>query len=490
MKKLKLKTKPYSHQLKATKRAVKQGSHAFFFEPRLGKSKAALDALAIQHFRGTVERVVIVAPLIALDVWANQIWEHLAVPARVKVIGEPVWFSYPYHPRHKRSESLDRRDAHRRLKIFLLNYDKFSRRGEDEAYRNNYLRSVERWCPDALIFDESHRVKSAGAVRSQALWRMVRRLRDREDATHGRPFVYLLTGTPNPKGYLDLFSQFRILDDSIFGTNKADFEDRYCEYGIGKRRYTIIRYRRKKEILRKVHEHASIASAEGTGLANKQLFNPIHITLPGKVRIAYGQLAEEFLTEISGRVLDAPNAGVRRMRLLQLTGGFTTDGTQIHHTKLQAARDFLVDLHEQGESVVVYSRFLPEVHALTELCKSIGYHTDTITGGVKRKHRTEAIATFQQARTPNALVFQSEAGSLAIELTAAAEEFFYSLPDSWETFYQCLKRVQGPKQKRPVRYTFLVARGTVDLSVLNTLRRKRDMHGEMMKQPRGFLYGL
>jgi SNF2 family DNA or RNA helicase len=488
MKKLKFKTKPYPHQLKATKRAVKQGSHAFFFEPRLGKTKAALDAMAIQHFRGEVERVVVIAPLIALDVWVSQIWQHLAVPARVKVIGEPIQWFYPYHTRHKRTDRLDRRDADRRLKIFLVNYDKFSRRGADEAYRNDHLTKVERWSPDLIVLDESHRCKSAGAVRSQALWRMVRRLRNGREG--GRPYVYLLSGTPNPKGYIDLFSQFRILDDEVFGTNKADYEDRYCEYGVGRRRYTILNYKRKKEILRKVSKYASIESAEGTGLANKQLFNPIHITLPGKVRVAYEQLAEEFLTEVKGQTMDAPNAGVRRMRLLQLTGGFTTDGTEIHRTKVDAAKDFLRDLYEQGESVVVYSRFIPEVHALTAVCEGLGFHTHTIHGGVKRRARTEAIEVFQARQSVGALVFQADAGSLAIELTAAAEELFFSLPDSWETFYQCLKRVQGPTQRRPVRYTFLMARGTVDLSVLNALRRKRDMHGEMMKQPRGFLYGL
>ena len=475
--KLRLRTPPYPHQVTAMRRALAQGSHAFFFEPRLGKTKAALDTAAVLNHRGEVERVAVIAPLIALDVWVSQIQEHCAVPAVIKVVGEPVI----YH-------RLDRRHLQSGLKIYLANYDKFSRRGVDEVYRNEYLRQLERWDPDLIVFDESHRCKRAGAVRSQALWRMVSRQRKRK--VGGKPYVFLLSGTPNPKGYIDLFAQFRILEESVFGTNKGDFEERYCEYGVGRRRYTIIRYRRKKEILRKVDEHSTIVTSAEAGLAGKQIFNPIPVTLPRGVMNAYTTLAEEFITEIQGQTITATNVGVRRMRLLQITGGFTTGGEQLHDAKLRATSDYLADLLEQEQHVVVYARYLPEVAALTQLCQRLGYHTDTIRGGVKRKLRTQAIEGFQRRTDPSALVFQSEAGSLAIELTAAAEVFFYSLPDSWETFYQCLERVRGPKQKRPVRYTFLVARGTADHSVLNTLRRKRDMHSSLMKSPRDFLYGL
>lgn len=474
--KLKLRTRPYPHQLEAMRKAVRQKNHAFFFEPRLGKTKAALDSIAVLHNRGEVQRVVVIAPLIALDVWVSQIQQHLSVSANVKVIGEPVF----YH-------RLDRRDPPDSLKIFLLNYDKFSRRGSDEVYRNDYLRLVEGWDADLFVLDESHRCKRAGAVRSQALWRMVQRQRKARGA---KPYVFLLSGTPNPKGYLDLFAQFRILDQQVFGTSKATFEDTYCEYGVGRRRYTIIRYRSVKKILRKVDAHSTIVTSKQAGLAGKQLFNPIPVTLPGKVREAYDTLAEEFLVELQGQTITAANVGVRRMRLLQVTGGFTTDGTQLHDAKLKATADFLGDLLEQEQHVVVYARYIPEVLALTDLCRRLGYQTDTIRGGVKRKDRTQAIKNFQTRRKPQALVFQSEAGSLAIELTAAAEEFFYSLPDSWETFYQCLERVRGPKQQRPVRYSFLVAKGTADLSVLATLRGKRDMHRALMRNPRSFMYGL
>lgn len=340
-----------------------------------------------------------------------------------------------------------------------------------------------------MVLDESHRVKNSGAVRSQAIWRMVRRLREKDGE---RPWVYLMTGTPNPKSYIDIFSQYRILNDGIFGTTRQDFEDRYVVRGFGRNRFRIIRYRNKKFLLKKIRAVASVVTQDQAGLRGEEFFNPIHVSLPEKARKAYHELAEQYIAEIEGEVLEATNPAVRRLRLLQLTGGFTAEGKSLHSAKLEAAKDYLTDLFEQQEYVVVYARYLPEVASLREIGERVGYRTSVITGGVSRKDRTAAVAAFQSRKgdVPRLLVFQADTGSLAIELTAAAETLFYSLPDSWETFYQCTQRTGGPKQQRPVRHTFLIARGTVDSAVLDALRGKRDLHAEMMRSPRGFLYGF
>ena len=473
--KLKFLTTPYPHQLKAVKRAVKQGNHAFFFEPRCGKTKAALDAVAVQHHRGQVQRVIVIAPLIALDVWVREVQTHLSVSAKVMQLGE--------RPLYHRVNG-----ARPQLQILLINYDKFSRRGEIYKYKNRFLNMVEKWGPDLMILDESHRVKSAGAVRSQALWRMVHRLREKRG---DKPWVYLLTGTPHPKSYLDIFSQFRIMDDSLFGTNKLDFEDQYIIRGFGARRFSVVGYRNKPEMLTKIRAHATIVSQTQANLKGKEFFNPLHVELPTAARRAYNELAQELIAQINGEIVEASNPAVKRLRLLQITGGFLTDHTLVHRAKVEAAHDWLTDLVQQGEHVVVYARYLGEVEQMDEVCRKLGFHTQVIRGGVSRAARGQAIAKFQRATTsPHALVFQVEAGALAIELTNAAEVLFYSLPDSWESFYQATQRVQGPKQTRPVRHSFILAKNTVDQGVLDALRGKKDLHKELLRNPESFLFGL
>lgn len=481
--KLKLRTTPFPHQRTATARAVAQGSHAFFMEPRCGKTKAALDAIAVLNHRGVVRRVVVIAPLTVLSVWEAEIRSHMSVPCYVKTVGEAPWLFYPGPPK-KKEKPLD-------LVLYLINYDKYSRRGEDEVFRNPYTSDLERWNPDVVVLDESHRVKSAGAVRSQALWRMVARLRKKRGSS--LPYVYLLTGTPNPKGYIDLFSQLRIMDEGVFGTSKAGFEDEYCIYGQGRGKHTVVRYRSPNRILQKVRRVASIVTAEEANLAGREFFNPIPVQLPPSVRRSYDELVRDFITFVAEATepITAANAGVLRLRLLQLTGGFTTDGTEIHRSKLAATRDLLEDLYEQRENVVVYARFIPEVLALEQIVRGAGYAVGTIRGKTRRKERADYVQRFQtDASRPQALVFQVMAGALGLDLSAAAETLYYSLPDSWEAFFQSTRRVHGVHQTRPVRHTLLLADHTVDHSVLETLRGRKDMHKSMMGNLEGFLRGL
>lgn len=482
---MRFRTKPFPHQLRAVRRAVAQGNHAFLFDPRCGKTKASLDTIAVLRNRGKVRRIAIFGPIIAADVWVRQLQLH---------------YTWDYNYLDVWGNKIKKRGRGGNLTAFFyVNTDKLSireRRSKKGRWDHTYADLVEEWDPDLIVFDESHRLKRAGGVGATTAWHMVHRLRKARgnEEGDGVPFVHLLTGTPNPKGYIDLFAQFRIMDDRLMGTAKSTFEEAHCIYGHGRRQYTIIKYRQVGALLGKVRAHSTIVSSADAGLTGEYVANPIRLELPRRVMEKYDQLCEDFIVELeNGEVLDAKNVGVLRMRLLQLTGGWTTGGTKIHSAKLAAFNDYARDLWDQGQSVVVGARFLPEVRALRAAGRRLGFDTTAIYGDVSRTDRGAAIRAFQRGglKRPHMLVFQSEAGSLAIELTSAAEVVFYSLPDRWDTFWQFIQRLGGPNQKHwPVRYTALLARGTVDQSVLEALRKKRDMHRAMMNSPSNFLRGL
>jgi SNF2 family DNA or RNA helicase len=200
-------------------------------------------------------------------------------------------------------------------------------------------------------------------------------------------------------------------------------------------------------------------------------------------------MAEEFITEIEGLTISAANPAVKRLRLLQITGGFTTAGEQIHDEKVKRLSLYADDLLAQGEHLIVYCRYLPEVAAVAKALDKVGYPVADIHGGTKRGDFRRAVQTFQHASSPRALVFQVQTGSLSIELSAGAEVVIYSPPDGWENYYQCTQRVMGPNQKRPVRYTHILARHTLDAAVMAGLAAKEDWHRTLYKDPRRFLYG-
>ncbi len=318
---------------------------------------------------------------------------------------------------------------------------------------------------------------------------MVRRLRKR--GVEGMPYVLLLSGTPNPKGWRDLFSQFRIMDESILGTSAAQFDAKHCIYGHGPRRYTVVQYQNVPQLLKKIRAHSITVSAEEAGLGGKQFWNSIKVDLPDAVSKIYQKFSEDMIVELEGGgEISAKNSGVRRLRCLQIAGGFLTDGTQLHGRKVQAAKDWLKVLLDQDESCIVYARFLPEVEALGEAAELVGYRVGVIQGSTPGADRRRHIAALQRGSKPTALVFQVATGHQAIELSAAAEVVYYSVPDSWVHYWQSLNRVRGPNQSRPVRYTHILARGTVDVSAMAGLRNKEDAHQTMMRNPRRYLRGM
>jgi superfamily II DNA/RNA helicase len=151
------------------------------------------------------------------------------------------------------------------------------------------------------------------------------------------------------------------------------------------------------------------------------------------------------------------------------------------------AKDLLVDLLEQDEQVVVYARFLAEVAAVQEVLEKLGARSAAITGKVPAVHRAKLRGKFQRGSL-DSLVFQVATGSLAINLSAAREILYYSLPDGWLDYYQSSKRT-GEIGGRPTRIRHLVCPGTQDMAQLGALRVRADAHSELMRDARAFVFG-
>jgi hypothetical protein len=443
-------------------------------DPRTGKTKASLDAIGILALKGEVQKVVVVTTLDGIAVWQDEIETHFPFKAVVKCVGEDVVIFGNSRPV---------------VKFYILNYDQFRKRSRpSRRWVYPVAHMIEKWAPDVIVFDESHRIKRAGGVTAQIAWRTVGRARRHSGGA--TPYVQLLSGTPNPKGWQDLFAQFRVLDDSIFGTAKADFEEEYCEYGIGSRRYTIVKYKNLKRLKRTVRAHSFVISEEKAFPdAPPQLWQNVPVSLPKEARRVYNDMAEDLVADFEGGTIEAANAGGRRVRLLQITGGFTTDGVQIHDAKARVMASIASDLKERSEGFVAYARFIPEVQSVADTLEGLSIPARTITGAVSRADRRDARKALLRGEV-QALVFQVATGSEAIDLASVHELVFYSLPDGWKDYWQATRRVRGPRQHHATRYRHIVAKGTLDRSVLKTLQAKGDMHAELMKSPRAFLFGL
>ena len=476
-------TKPFKHQSRAVIRGVRRRNYALFFEPRLGKSKTALDITAIHALLGRVKKVLIICPSIARDVWEEQLHEHYPYEYEAETFTDE-WMS-----------SMRDLLAAGRTRFFIAGREETFRRTRDKRgrYQRPKQRLVEEFDPDLIIIDESHEAQRPGGVFAQDCWRLVERLRRTRAARTSsndklQPWVLLLSGTPNPKGWRPLFAQFRIMDSSLWGTSVGAWDERHVVYGHGRRRWTILRYNNVRRLEDTLRRNSSTCSADEAGLANKVFLQKLRYVLPPSAARMYLDMVDEFVAEWEEGVLTAKNAGVKRIRLLQILGGFTTDGAQLHDSGVSAVASYARVLYEQGESIVVYSRFTPEVIALTDALSHIGFQTWRVDGDTSRDDRRSALAALKRPpHAPAAISAQVQALSQAVELVGAAEVVYYGVPDGWTQYFQTSRRVMGPNQKRPVRLTFVTVPGTVHALQMRSLQKKEDWHSALMRNPRRYL---
>jgi hypothetical protein len=490
--KYKFQRTPYAHQVAGVTRTIKgwkkQGSYALLMEPRTGKTKVAIDAVAIGHMSGKIDRVVVVCPAGAvMDVWVEEIALNCPVPYRVV-----MWDKLG-----RRTNGLPTTPG--KLTWVLINYDAFSvpgnllasgKRSTSRGGRYEVRKKLERWHPHVIILDESHRIKSPRAKKTTMLQAMGKNV----------PYRLILTGTvvTKKKRIFDIYSQWKFLNPSsplVYGHTLATFKS---EYGVWTERNGYPQWLRNNEkamprLRRLLHAEAfAVTRAECFDLPPERT-QIIPIELTGHNAELYDQMAEEMVAKIkTGEITEASIKLVQTLRLGQLTSGIAkTTPTPSHpearllrvgKDKLLALREILIDLFEADEHVVIAARWRPDIAAVAKICHDLKIPCYQIHGGIPQRDRQPLhVKPFNATDGPACFVMQPSAGGLGIDLRSASIMIWLSLTNSWVDFKQANDRIAlSPISKI---YMFLIARGTVDELMYDSLMEDGDLAKAVTASP-------
>lgn len=150
---------------------------ADFSVPGAGKTTVALANFALQRARGTIERLLVVAPIAAFETWKSDSAACLFPPPRITVYGG-AGSAVP-----------------RNTEMLLINYNRL-------ASDYERIREFVASAPTQVVLDEAHRVKrGADGVHGRAVLDLAYTARRRD----------ILTGTPAPQGAGDLIALIRFL---------------------------------------------------------------------------------------------------------------------------------------------------------------------------------------------------------------------------------------------------------------------------------------
>jgi SNF2 family DNA or RNA helicase len=495
-------TKPYHHQIRAVKFAMRQFKAgrgvAFLMEPRTGKTKATIDTLCILHKLHGLRKVVIIAPNRVLDTWVDEIHTHS--PLNIQTV---VWDKdarkYPLPPA---SRAYD-------MQAVIVNYEAFGtpgRRTKSGARsratgRFKHRTLLRKWLgPDeaACVVDEGHKIKAPQGKAATMIVSM-------------RPLFkwrFLLTGTPVTKAKRahDIFMQWQWVNPTRFedwGATVEDFKNHTGRWisSNGFPQWTGPRTEGMDDLRTGIHRDGIVVRRDECldlppRMPDRLIRIPLGPSLPH-----YNEMAEEMVTRLeSGAIAEASIPLVVTLRLQQITSGFV--GIQerrvingkpklvsvphrLGFEKLDALEELLTEeTLEREEKVVIAARFKPDLTVIEDLCTHLKLKRWSIRGGMTREDTTNSIREFKKWDDAGAIVIQPAAASLGIDLSTAAHMIWYSLTPSWVDFTQASDRIA--LSPRSTTHTFLIA-GPVDELLYEGLQQDTDVSRYILTHPRRLL---
>jgi len=410
-----------------------------------GKSKVAVElCLSRVH-----EKVLIAAPLSALGVWPRE-FNKWAPEYRVVVLDGPV-----KKKQRDAEAALKVAEARQDRIVFVVNHESLWR----EPFGSWAIKV--QW--DAIIIDESHRAKSPKGRLSKFL--------DLLAATHDRTTRLMLTGTPMPHSPLDIWAQYRFIDEQIFGKSFWKFKNRYAAMG-GYLNKQVLYFRNQDEMHERMYRRAFRVTKDVLSLPSEVSVDR-NFELDKHTRRLYDSMESDFYAAVDTGEITASNALVQLLRLQQLTGGHVTDDdgevTQTGSAKAGILSDILQDI-PNDEPIVVFCRFRADLDTAIKVCGDAGRNTGEVSG--RHKNLTDG-AEFPPDL--DALVVQMQAGGAGIDLSRASTAIYFSVGFSLGDYKQSQSRLHRPGQRNNVTYIHLVASNTVDEKVYGALKRRENI---------------
>lgn len=451
--KIPVKAKPFKHQREAFDFAMELYNSskncrgiAQLVEMGCGKTLTAIGVAGNLYNSGKIKKLLVVCPLSIIDVWQSEFKKFADFDYELSVLKGSTY---------KKIEALKKLQSSK-LQVAVVNYESVWR------MEHEFL----NWKPDFIIADESHKIKTHNISASKAMHHLGYRAKYR----------MILTGTVITNKAIDVFSQYKFVEPSVFGNSFYAFRNKYFDL-VGFGNHTpVLKESMKEELMEKIHSIAFRATkAECLDLPETTDIIR-YVELEPKAMEIYKSLVKDSFAELAkGGEVTVTNVLTKLLRLSQLTGGFlgSDEGNsyqQVSKSKLDALEDIIDEAIQSGEKLVVIARFVPEIKAIQKLLKKKNIKYSLVMSGVK--DRMEQIYNFQH--DPKIMVFigQIATAGMGITLTASSTMVFYSLDYSMSNFEQAKARIHRAGQEKKCTYIYLLAKGTVDEKVLLALQNK------------------
>ena len=463
----KFKSKPFAHQSKALEMSWDKEVFAYFMEMGTGKSKVLIDNIAMLYNAGKINGALIIAPK---GVYKN--WFDSEIPNHLPDYVEKKMSLWKTDPNAKDLKPLFSTGAE--LHILIMNVEAFStKKGVDFAKK--FLS-----CHKTIIgIDESTTIKNPMAKRTRAIIELGLKCK----------FKRILTGSPVTKSPLDLFSQCYFLSPFLLGHESFyTFKTRYAitkQVNVsGRMIQLVVGYRNLPELSEKVKPFSyRVLKDDCLDLPKKTYMKRI-VQLTDEQKRLYKTMKEKAIAFLNGKMVSTAAVITQLMRLHQITcGHFKSDDGDVQDVKSNRLNELMDVLEEIEGKAVIWAHYRYDIEKIVEaITKQYGENSVvTYYGDTSTEDRQLAIKKIQDPNSPvRFIVGTPQTGGYGITLTGASTMIYYSNGYDLEKRQQSEARIDRIGQEKPMTYIDIIAEGTVDDKIVQSLRKKVNIATEIM----------
>lgn len=459
-----IRTKLMPHQVAISKfvRDQEQGYAGIFSDYGTGKTLAILDVVDKKKFK----RILVVSTKLSVQsTWPTEIRLHTNF-RWVVLVGS----------RRKKAKLLDygmrasyisaghyHRASHNTV-LFLVNYDGLS----------NIYHVLKEYSGhfDAIILDESTKIKSPHTKRTKILWEIGKWFKHR----------YIMTGFPITENLTDLYSQVKFLDDSnLLGASYWHFLNLYF-VKIGTKIFP--KRRMVDQIIDKISKFCIRVSNESLKLPPK-MYKKIDIDLTTQQKELLDRFQAEFRLELGKVKLDTQFIFSLISKSLQICDGFVQDNEGhkefLDTNKDEALIETLEEIDAKKNKIVIWCAFKYSIRKLQRLLTKLGYGVLTLTGDNDNPELT--VKRFQIDKRYTILLATQKKAAESITLTASKYAIYYSNTWSYDSRANSEARIRrkGSEKHSSIMYIDLVTKSSVEEKVYKCLRKKANLIDELKK---------
>lgn len=451
---------PRPYQAMAISHILDNPRCALWAEMGMGKTSSTLFALAYLRSVFDETPALVLAPLrVAASTWPDEVrkWDQLSDLTVSVLVG---------------SAEQRRVALRKKADIYTMNY-------ENIPWLVKELNG--EWPFKVVVADEATRLKSfrlggGGGQRAKAL----------ASVAHTKVSRFIeLTGTPAPNGLLDLWGQMWFLDKGErLCPSFSRFQNRWFRpVRVGSDafavKWTPCEWS-QDEIQNQVSDLCLSIKAVDWFPLEKPIVTNVEVTLPAHAKSVYDRLSNEMFAELAnGETVEAVNAAARTMKCLQAASGAVyVDGDEskwevLHDGKIEALKSIVEEA--SGAPVLVAYHWK---HDLERLKKAFPQ-------GKELSKDPNVIREWNEGKIPVLFAHPASAGHGLNLQDGGNIIVFFSLWWNLEEHDQIIERLGPTRQaqaghKRPVFIYNIVAKGTLDQSVLVRLETKKSVQNILM----------